>query len=150
MSARLFIFHMSIPCDETFPWVPLFFTLWPGHLTHFLKTYLANNFWTVSARAVIFHMIIPCDKTFPWVLLFCLMWLWPWCLSFYLANNLYKVSFDISHEHSLWEDLSGNTTLLTLWPWPWSLTWFFLDLTLLITFKQYVLELSYLHEYFMR
>ena len=27
---------MNIPCDKTFPWVPLFFTLWPRSLTHFL------------------------------------------------------------------------------------------------------------------
>ena len=28
VSARAFIFHMSIPCDKNFPWVPLFLTLW--------------------------------------------------------------------------------------------------------------------------
>ena len=40
VSARALIFHMSIPCNKTFPWVPLFFTLWPWpwSLTHFLKT----------------------------------------------------------------------------------------------------------------
>ena len=36
----LYVFHMSIPCDKNFPWVPLFFTMWPWpwSLTHFLKT----------------------------------------------------------------------------------------------------------------
>ena len=29
VSARALIFHMNIPCDKTFPWVPLFCTLWP-------------------------------------------------------------------------------------------------------------------------
>ena len=38
VSARALIFHMNIPCDKTFPWVPLFPTLWPWSLTHFLKT----------------------------------------------------------------------------------------------------------------
>ena len=41
MSAKALIFHMSFPCDKTFPWVPLFFfPLWPWtrSLTHFLKT----------------------------------------------------------------------------------------------------------------
>ena len=27
VSARALIFHMNIPCDKTFPWVPLFLTL---------------------------------------------------------------------------------------------------------------------------
>ena len=35
MNARALIFHINIPCDKTFPWVPLFFTLWPWSLTHF-------------------------------------------------------------------------------------------------------------------
>ena len=40
VSARALIFHMSIPCNKTFPWVPLFFTLWPWpwSLTHSLKS----------------------------------------------------------------------------------------------------------------
>ena len=39
VSARALIFYMSIPCDKTFPWIPLFFTLWrwPWSLTHFWK-----------------------------------------------------------------------------------------------------------------
>ena len=38
--ARALIFHMIIPCDMTFPWIPLFLTLWPWpwNLTHYLKT----------------------------------------------------------------------------------------------------------------
>ena len=27
MNARALIFHMSIPCDKTFPWIPLFLTV---------------------------------------------------------------------------------------------------------------------------
>ena len=40
VSARALIFHMSIPCDKTFLWVPLFLTLWPWpwSLTHLKKT----------------------------------------------------------------------------------------------------------------
>ena len=39
VNARALIFHLSIPCDSipcdrTFPWIQLFFTLWP----FFLKT----------------------------------------------------------------------------------------------------------------
>ena len=29
VNARTLIFHMNIPCYKTFPWVPLFFTVWP-------------------------------------------------------------------------------------------------------------------------
>ena len=88
-SARALIFHMNIPCDKTFPWVPLFFTLWPWpwSLTHFLKTLtLVITFWTVGARALIFHMSIPCDKTFPWEPLFFTLWLWPWSLTHFLKT----------------------------------------------------------------
>ena len=37
---RGFIFHMCIPCDKTFPWVPKFLTSWPWpwSLTYFQKT----------------------------------------------------------------------------------------------------------------
>ena len=104
VSARALIFHMNIPCDKTFPWMPLLLTV---TLTLefdllFKNFNLANNSWTVSARALIFNMSIPCDKTFPWVPLF-----------------------------------------FTLWLWPWSLNHFLKPITLLITFKQWVLELWY-------
>ena len=58
---------MNIPYDKTFPWVPLFFTLWPWpwSLTHFFENFnLIYNFWTVSARAFIFLLKIPSDKIF--------------------------------------------------------------------------------------
>ena len=68
VSARAFIFHMNIPCDNTFLWVPLFYpvTLTLEFDPFFDNFNLANNFWIVSARALIFHMSIPCDETFLW------------------------------------------------------------------------------------
>ena len=41
VGARALRFHMNIPCDKSFQYVPLFFTLWPWpwSLTHFLKTW---------------------------------------------------------------------------------------------------------------
>ena len=82
VSARALIFHMSIPCDKTFKWLPLFD---PVILTlefdpYFNNFNLADNYWSVSARAFIFHTSIPCDKTFRWVPLFFTMWPWPWSL----------------------------------------------------------------------
>ena len=73
-SARDFIFHMSIHCDKTFPWVPLFLPcdfdlgVWPI----FENFNLADKFWTMSASDCIFHMNIAWDKTnmYLWVLLF--------------------------------------------------------------------------------
>ena len=40
VSARAFIFHMSISSDNTFPWIPTFLILWPWpySLAYFLKT----------------------------------------------------------------------------------------------------------------
>ena len=39
VNAKSLIFHMNIPCYKTFPWVPIFFTLWPWpwSFTHFIK-----------------------------------------------------------------------------------------------------------------
>ena len=66
------IFHISIPCDKTFLWVPLFFdtvTLTLEFDPFFCENFnLANYFWTMSARALILPMSIPCDKTFLLVL----------------------------------------------------------------------------------
>ena len=107
MGARALIFRMNIPCDKTFPWVPLFFTLLPWPSLDFDPFYenfkLANNFWTVSARALIFHMNISCDKNFPRVLLF-----------------FYHVTLTLEFD-----------------------PFFKKTLTLLITFEQWVLELTY-------
>jgi hypothetical protein len=38
---RMLIFHMSVPCDKNFSWVPKFLTLWPWpwYLTYLLKTF---------------------------------------------------------------------------------------------------------------
>ena len=99
VSARALIFPISIPCDETFPWVPLFFTLWPWlwSLTNFLKTLnfkLAISFWKMSARALIFHMSIPCDKTFPWVPLFFTLWPWLWSLTYFLKTLTLLITFE--------------------------------------------------------
>ena len=103
VSARALIFHMNIPCDKNFPWVPLFFTLWPWPTLEFDPFFenfnLANNFQTVSARALLFDMNIPCDKTIPWVPLVFTLWPWPWSymleLSFCSSMNMLK-SFKFS------------------------------------------------------
>ena len=83
VSARALIFHMSIPCDETIPWVPFFYpvTVILEFDPVFVNFILAKIFWTVSTRALIFHMSIPCDETFPWVPLFFTLWPWPWSLT---------------------------------------------------------------------
>ena len=100
VSARVYSFHTSIPCDKTFPWVPLFFY----HVTLTLEIDLLfgnfnfdNKFWTVGARINLFHMSIPCDKTFPWVLLFFTPWSWPWNLTYFLNNiKLFNYIFTVS------------------------------------------------------
>ena len=72
MSARALISHMSIPCDKTFAWIPLFLTLTLTlEFDLFFENYnLANNFLTMSARALIFNMSNPCDKNFVWIPIF--------------------------------------------------------------------------------
>ena len=99
VSAKAFIFHMNIPCNKTFPLVPLLLTLWswPCSLTHLKKKIfnLVNIFWTVSARALIFHMNIPCDtcKTFPWGSLFFTLWPLPCSLTHFLKTLTLPIPF---------------------------------------------------------
>ena len=64
---RTFILHMYIPCDKTFPWVPIFFYLLTLTLKFdlLLKNFnLGNSFLTRIGRVILFHMCIPCSKTF--------------------------------------------------------------------------------------
>ena len=75
VSARALIFHMSIPCDETFLWVPLFFTLWSWlwSLTHFLKTLTLLITFEQWVLEVWYFTWIPLVKrSFCWYLTF-----WP-------------------------------------------------------------------------
>ena len=77
VSVRVLIFHMSIPCDKTFPWLPLFFTLWPWLWVWpiFLKTLtllITFEQWVL----VLYHMsisnehwyqdICPCNRDHLW------------------------------------------------------------------------------------
>ena len=89
VSARALIFHMSITCDKTFSWVPLFFTLWPWpwSLIHFLKT------WTLL---ITFEQWVLELWYFTWVFLvirpFCeyhyffTLWPWPGSLTYFLKT----------------------------------------------------------------
>ena len=71
VSARALVFHMSIPCDKTFPYVPLLFTiwLWPWSMTHFLKTFeqwvleLWNFIWVFIVIRPFrgYHYFLPSD-----------------------------------------------------------------------------------------
>ena len=67
--------------------------------------------------------------------------------NFNLANNFWTMTARalIFHMNILCDKTFHWVPLfLTLWPWPWSLTHFFWKiLSLLITFKQWVLELKY-------
>ena len=87
VSARALIFHMSIPCDKTFPLVPLFLTLWPWpwSLTHFLKT---------LTLLITFEQWVPELWYFTWVILvirpfrgyhyFFTPWPWPESVTYFL------------------------------------------------------------------
>ena len=73
VSARALIFHMSIPCDKTFPREPFFFytvTLALEIDPFFEHIYIAFNFLTGSTRALIFYISIPDEWIFPRVPLF--------------------------------------------------------------------------------
>ena len=56
MCVRAFIFHMSIRCDNTFPWF---------------------HYFIINVRAFILHMSISCDKIFLLVSKYLSLWPWP-------------------------------------------------------------------------
>ena len=81
VSARALIFYMSIPCDKTFPWVPLFSTLWPWHwsLTHFwgktLTLLITFEWWVLELWYFIWVFqvttLVSWEDTFCLTLVFC-------------------------------------------------------------------------------
>ena len=113
------IFHMNIPRDKTFPWVPLFFTPWPWpwSLTHFLKTLtLLITFKQWVLELWYFTWIFSVIRSLCWYFTF-----WPWHLTYIflnwhwslLLNNKYW-SFRIAHEHFLWQDLPTGIKIFVL------------------------------------
>ena len=151
MSVRALIFHMSIPCEKTFPWVPLFFTLWPWprSLTYFLKNLtllITFEHWVLELWYFIWviivtrsfqryqHFFLPYDldlgvwptfqKTLSLPITFGQWVLELWC--FFMSIPCDKAF-----------------KFFTLWPWPCSLTYILKRLTLLITSEQWGLELWY-------
>ena len=60
---RAFIFYTSVPCDKTFPLVPIFFIMcpWPWPLTFIWKTLTLDITIDIRDRALIFDMCVPCD-----------------------------------------------------------------------------------------
>ena len=140
VSARALIFHMSISCDKTFPWAPLFFTQWPWpwSLTHFLKTLtLLITFEQWVLELWYFTRIFPVIR--PSCGLFLTLWHWPWSLTHFLKTLTLLITF----KHWVLELWHFTVPLFfTLWPWPWSLAHFLKKhQPLLITYKQWVLEL---------
>ena len=136
---------MSTPCDKTFPWVPLFFTLWPWpwSMIHFLKTLtLLTSFeqwvlelWYFTWVSLVirpfrgFHNFVPCDLD---------LGVGPIFWNFNLAYNFWTVGaralifhLSIPCDKTLF---SWVPLCFTLWTAPWSCTHFLSRLTLLITF----------------
>jgi hypothetical protein len=83
VSTRVLIFHMSVPCNMTFPWVPTDLTLWllPWCLTYLLKTLTLLYFWLVGTRSLTFYMNVHYDKNFPSEPRILTLWPWPWWLT---------------------------------------------------------------------
>ena len=89
---------MSIPCDKTFPWVQLFFTLWHWSLNHFLKTLnllITFEQWVIELWYFIWISLVGEKKNntrsggilFLSILSFC-----PPIWNFNIANNFWPMS----------------------------------------------------------
>jgi hypothetical protein len=130
---RASIFHMSVPCGKTFPWVPNCLTMWPWPwcLTYLLKTLtLAITFkWYVLGRRY-FTWVFLVTRSFngyqnfdivTLTLVFDLL-----VENFNLVYNIWMVStraliFRMSVPCD--KTIPWVPTDLTLWPWPWYLTY---------------------------
>ena len=112
------IFHMSIPCNETFSVGTIIFdrvTLTLEFDPFFENINPANNFWTSSARALIFHNNTPCYEIF--LLVLNLLTLSSDQFKKKIGHNCLKIryySFHIAHSHFLWLDLSTGIKIFVL------------------------------------
>jgi hypothetical protein len=77
---------------------------------------LGYNFWMVSTRLWYFTWVFIVTRPFHGYKKNLTLWPWPWCLNYLLKTLTMAMSFEwyISHECSLWQDLSMSTK--TIWP----------------------------------
>ena len=109
MSARDLIFHMNIPCDKTFPWVPLFF--FPVTLNLVFDPYYnlatCNNFWTLSDRLLVINLLTLTFDHF---------------LKIDIGLNFWKINIralNILHISIFCDKIFLLVSrYLSLWPWP--------------------------------
>ena len=66
MSTRALLFHISIPCDKTLTWTPIYVTRdpWPWSVTYIFTLLITFEKWVLELSCLIFHFSIHCDKTF--------------------------------------------------------------------------------------
>ena len=116
VNARVFIYHMSVSSEKTFPWKLTnlnSLTLTIEFVRLFENFNLVNYIRTAIARALIFHMNILVIKSFCWYLTF-----WPWHLIFFkLLNNKYY-SFHVAFYHFCDKNFLLVPKYLSLWSWP--------------------------------
>ena len=126
VGARALIFLMSIPCDKTFQWVPLFFTLWPWpwSLTYFLKILtllITFEQWVLELQY--FTWVFLVIRPFVGTIIFYLVTLtWEYDLffqNFNLANNFWIVSARAIY--FTWISLLMRSFCRYLIFWPWHL-----------------------------
>ena len=114
MTARTLIFHKSFLWDRTFPWVLIFFNLWHLTLVYFWKTLiLLKKFKSDDQIIHILH-----NYSF-WSDLFVGFWfdldIWLFFLKSYIYHNrILNISFNITHEHFLWQDFSTGIRMYVL------------------------------------
>jgi hypothetical protein len=92
---RILIFHISVCCDKTYPWLPTGLTLWPSPLC---LTYL-QKIWTLTISFE-WYLLGLWDltrvflETFPWVATDLNLWHWPWSLAYILKNLNLVITFE--------------------------------------------------------
>ena len=98
VSSKALIFHMSIPCDKTFQWVPLFFTMWPwpSCLIYFLKTLnLLITFEQWVLELWYFTWVFLVIRPFSGYHYFFTPWPWPSCLIYFWKLLTLLITFEL-------------------------------------------------------
>ena len=130
---RAFIFHVYIPYDEAFPFIPTFFTVWPWPWP---LTYISENLTyavTFEPFKVGFHIAHVYSSWWGFSVYTKILTWWPWLWPLTYISEISQICLNcwtikgrelIFHMYIPCDEAFPSIPKrLTLLPWPWPLTY---------------------------